>query len=362
MEKRSAKYIHFLWQDELKFTTATAEMIFNPQYGFDSSEHLFITPHQQVYDALKVHANAVLDTGNLFNKYGDCCEWIITHDVPRRYLGRIKRKYLKKIVWRTWGLGLFYVEVPGRPLRNWMKRRVNDYLRHQIQQFRLVGTAEGIGQVVDEIYIAKQFGDVETMPLSYLREGQNDELLRIMGSSVPREDNCVNVLIGHSGWEEYILKGIDQVSEFCEKDMKVHFVLSYGRADLIEEIRRTAKEKLGQHAEFQEEFLPYGEYFEFLRKMDIFILDSEESIALGNILALLCLKKKIFLNRNGVLKQAFENVGLPFCCTDEIVEMGFERFSQPATYPESTKEFTIPLDMHAAAAQWKGLFSMLEKG
>lgn len=348
------KYVHILWHNELKFNIATTEMIHSLKYGFNPEEHLFVTPHQQVYDAICGFGHAKLETGNLINQYGDQCEWLVSHDLPQRHLLGAKWKYLHKIVWRTWGGTFFFESRSGQPIKNLAKKVANLWMLMKIRQFRGIGIANGIGQLVDEIDVRQNYGNIQTIPLNYAIEKNVNAINAYLGGLSPEKNDTVHVLIGHSGWDDYFIRIIDQLEKFKNENVKFHFSLSYGAPEYIAQVKEYARSKLNEKAVFQEQFVPYSQYIENLNGMDIAILDNKTSSALSNTSILLCLQKKLFLNREGILHKAFLKSEIPHCCTDEIESMSFSEFCAKIDYnQENLRALIGPFDMEYYVEQWK---------
>ena len=50
---QKVKYLHIIWHPDLKFIPKLIKMINEEKGYFNSEEHLFITPHERVYNELK---------------------------------------------------------------------------------------------------------------------------------------------------------------------------------------------------------------------------------------------------------------------------------------------------------------------
>lgn len=73
-----------------------------------------------------------------------------------------------------------------------------------------------------------------------------------------------------------------------------------------------------------EKFTTFQEYFKFLCNVDIAIFDYKHQSAFGNILLLLYLKKRIYLNPNGIMYKGLKSVGANIFTTDEVVNNEFK--------------------------------------
>ena len=102
--------------------------------------------------------------------------------------------------------------------------------------------------------------------------------------------------------------------------------------------------------------MPYYDYVKFLNKMDIAIFDGNMSYALGNISVLLLLKKKLFINRNGVIKEAFDEDSIPHKCVEEIDNMELADFIKGIEYPENMGDSMLPYSRERVMRAWKAFF------
>lgn len=366
MEKFSGvKYIHLIWHNELKFNTRIVEIMNDSALGFCGREHLFVTPHKQVYEPLKENGNVVLDTSfgiqksaAYINRYAPQCDWLFVHFMcPPMEALKIKRAYLHKIILRTWGGDLSYNLSLSTGVKKLIKFFVNKLYARQMRRIRLIG----IANTVDVLNVKEKIGDVETYRMPYPVKGGDKILLDIMSS--PREVNDrINIMIGHSGLPCNNHKTIlDELYRFREKNIQLYIIESYGYPEYIKEIELYGKSLYGEKITFIEEMLPYSQYVELLNDMDIAIFDAKISYALGNIYILKLLKKKIFLNKDGVIRRAFDLEGLPYMCTSDLKNISFEEFAKPIVYSEEISMKLAPVSYEKNIQTWHEILSMLEK-
>ena len=151
-ELKKTKYIHLIWHNELKFNARLVEMVNDLANGFCSREHLFVTPHKQVYEALKNYENVILDaefgikkSAAYVNRYATQCDWLFVHFMcsPKAFL-KIKRAYLHKIVHRTWGGDLGYDLTSSKGVKRFKKFVVNKLYAWRMKHIRLIGIANSV--------------------------------------------------------------------------------------------------------------------------------------------------------------------------------------------------------------------------
>lgn len=346
-----AKYIHIIYRDEVKFSTSIVKFFNVLKDAFDPAEHLFVTPHKKVYDELCEYGNVMLDEGaeNLVNKYAPVCKWIICHSFYNfKDVFKIKRKYLKKILFRYWGGGFGFQYKKGQLISNIVKIPANIELRRRFNSLAAIGIAKN----VDRINLKGKIRADRFYQMPYFRLNADDILERVKSSN-NQEHDIINVALYHRGTEEgnhiEILKKLER---FGDK-IRVYVPLSYGDEKYIEKVKKYIKENSPDNVIIVDEFMEYEEYVSLINRMDIGIFDCTTSTALGNVTVYLYLKKKMYLNRNGVIKKAFDEENIPHSFVDELDKISFEELRKLPQYPEGVRYNLMPMDKTGAIEAWK---------
>ena len=352
MNNKKVKYIHILLQNETKFNLPLIKNINTNSEIFNKKDHLFVTAGKKVHEATTEFPNVVYDDSgeHLINKYAGQCDWIIVHGHLPVSMGiKIKKKYLKKIILRFWGgsIGLSYKN--GNFLKNSVKKVLNGLYVQKVSRF----TAFGVANLVDVITIRKALPDMRTFDMTY-GTGKRQEILDLVKNEPISES--INVLVGHNAWNhDNHIKVLNKLIKFGDK-IKIYVPLSYGNEGYRAKVEKYIEENNPGNIIILKDFMPYDEYMKFLNKMNIAILDGEKSYALGNISVLLLLKKKLFVNRNGVIKEALDEDFIPHNCVDDIDNMKFEEFIKPVEYPEQMGQSMLPYSRERAVNAWKTFF------
>lgn len=357
------KYIHILRPNEIKFLRPLVDMVNNPENGFKREEHLFVTPHKQVYGELCKENNVVLDEtkANLINKYAPECEWLISHDLPRiKEALFTKRRYLKKVVWRTWGGGhqkynykkdSFFISIIHR-LADWGY----GFYYNNVFGKGVIGVANS----VDIIDLRTWMKDTPLIPMPYIGSNQYPILKEI--SSRKKENSPVlKVLLGHQGTvAENHLPILYNLKQYDAKRINIIIPLSYGTKSYIDQLIPEIENLHMPNVTILTDFMEFKDYAELLNSIDVAILDEPSSMALGNMSMLLFFEKKIVLNRDGILCKVLDMNKIPHLCTDELPDISLEELGRDIPYDGKNNDIVLH-EYDYYVKQWKNLLENLDK-
>ena len=363
---RKYKYVHFLWQGGALFNKRIISLINDEENGFDVETHLFVTPYKHIYDEIKQYPNVVFEekippqSAQLINTYAERGDWLFLHGMCSTTQAlKIKLKNQKKIIWRTWGH-----DVGGYPykkndfLKNAVKFLLNQLWKWEVKRFRMIGTAN----IVDDISLQRKFGKIKTTYINYPAKN-NLQMFEEIQKDKPSHGNTVNVLIGHSGIDtDNHIEVIDRMKNLYGENICMVFVLSYGDAGYVQKVKAYIEENCPKDkVRMIEEPMPIEEYSRFLADMDVAIFDGMKSYALSNISILLYFGKKIFLNRQGVLAEAFAKEKVPFRYTDEIAKMSIQELSSETETTDLSEASLFPTGYEESVRRWKKVLSALDR-
>lgn len=335
--KYLSKYVHLIYTKDKKFLAPLIDAINDERNGLNPQDHTFVTLYEELYEALKHHPNVILDSkpGNLFNRYGRSCKWIISHAKPSeiQFL-YTPRSIKKKIIHRYWGNSVTSnIKLdPRKPIqfiKDGMKLLAYRWLYHSFG-------AVAVANAVDIRDISRQVKNVRFIRMPYLKK-DTDEIIRYVeeAKGVVREHDAVtNIMIGHRGTSEnHHIQLIDTlISRFGGENIHLYVPLSYGSKAYIQKVKEYCAGIDSVPITVIEDLMPYREYAQFLNRMDICILDGKASYALGNISILLRMKKTMYLNGEGVIVQTFQDRQIPYRTIDEIDQIDFTAFTKQTDY------------------------------
>lgn len=368
------KFVHLFIADDIKFNPRVLEMLANKENGFELENHLFVTPFERVYDVFEAmkrdssglnieffksrNSPKICTDIRIVSYYAPYCDWIILHAIfPVSKTIFIKKKYCKRIIWRSWGSNVGVSSYGKNPLKNMLLYIIDYFWKQKIKQF----CAVGIVNIVDEINIKDKVGDIKTFYMPYSVQGGLD-IVETAEKSNRVCSESLNIMVGHSGhYEDQHIQIMEELLHLREKPIHFYIILSYGNDVRIHEIKKYVEKKWKDKATIITEFLPFKEYVKLLNEMDVVILNGKSSYALGNISILISLKKKIYLNREGILKKAFEKEHIPFCCTDTLKNINFEELRRPLDYSRCGQTSLHIQSYDKGIRAWKYMFSNLEE-
>ena len=97
----------------------------------------------------------------------------------------------------------------------------------------------------------------------------------------------------------------------------------------------------------------YEQYVKYLSTVDVCLLDYKHQAALSNIYMLLYMKKKIFLNKEGIIKLFTILENIETYNIDDIHNMNFEEFSKEIDNYQNGKQFA---EFHINEENYKNLW------
>lgn len=331
------------------------------------SEHVFVTADRTFFENHAQECKVFyfdMEEVDMINCFADRAEYVFVHGffVSWRRILQIHSKHLSKIIWRTWGADL---KTPDYYRVNALNRM---YLTlcfklfvKRVRRFRMVGVAN----LVDEIKLETLFGKgLKLWRIPYTDTEKSNALYEKYNNK-PRTDTRLRVMVGHSGYsDDHHIELLEQLKAFWDEDIVISMIMSYGNADYIEKVRAYVTEHFGEDhpkVEWISEKMPYEEYLEYLLTTDVVLFDMVNSAALGNLAPLVYFNKKIYLNRAGDIKAAFDASGLLHGCCDEIAGQTFAEFSAPLLNTEENKRKLFAFRKEYSRDQWKMLLEKLDE-
>lgn len=213
---------------------------------------------------------------------------VIIHGLFDRYvimLLALQPWLLKKSYWMIWGGDLYAYESISR---NW-KWRLKEFFRRPV--------IKNMGHLVTYVE-----GDVELARNWYGATGEYHECI-MYTSNLYREyaieyksHEFINIQVGNSADpSNNHLEIFERLAPFRNQDIVIYAPLAYGDREYAQLVISAGRERFGSKFKPQVDFMPFDQYLDFLGKIDIAIFNHKRQQAMGNIITLLGLGKKVYM-------------------------------------------------------------------
>jgi len=196
---------------------------------------------------------------------------------------------LKKCYWVIWGADLYYYE--------YRQRNLKSYINEQMRK-RIIKDLRGlITHIKNDYELAKKWYRTRgtyyysclypsnlynNYSLNYELIGRKKTYIQI-GNSADPSNNHFEVL--------------NKLYKYKYLDIEIICPLSYGDKNYARQVVEFGNEKFGHKFIPINNFLPFDKYLDLLAKVDVAIFNHNRQQALGNIITLLGLGKKVYIRK-----------------------------------------------------------------
>lgn len=254
-----------------------------------------------------------------------------------------------KLLWMIWGGDLYTWKSKNQTflaaLSNWNQKFLREKMYGAIISFS-----------PDERICNKEFVKINRMFYAHYPIGYTTQQLE--KNRAEKTDKKIHILVGNSANRVLNHKSVlDSLKSIKNEEIQIHLPLNYGDIRYADEIEEYAKDLFGKKAICYREKMDIEDYIRLLWHIDIGIFDTERQIALGNIIMLCYMGKKIFLKTDSVLYEYFIYHGIKVGKTEEISAIEFAEM-QKVYYKEKERELALEyLETERIKKQWDRIFS-----
>lgn len=256
---------------------------------------------------------------------------------------------LKRSYWIIWGADLlFYKNLPKG-----LYYRIYEMMRKVVIKNlgSIITHTPGDYRIAQEVYKTK----AKLWECIYYPEAFPH--LHAKGINIKNQKKGLQILLGNSASEsnnhkEIILK----LSKLQGQDFSVICPLSYGNQEYAKEVIEYGKQLLEDKFNAITEFLEISEYFKILAKVDIAIFNFDRQQALGNIVTLFYLGKKIFLKDNTNLTEMLNLKGLRFYTIDQLESEIFKTL-EVAVRNKNREQVNKHFSREKSKQDWEKIFN-----
>lgn len=207
---------------------------------------------------------------------------------------------LKKCYWMIFGGDLYDYESSRKNWRWWLRILLKKPV------------IKRMGHLVTYVE-----GDVELARNWFGARGKYHECIMYV-SNIYREypiksesHSAINIQIGNSADpSNNHLEILDKLYPFRDENITIYAPLSYGCQEYANSVIKIGKELFGDKFVPLTEFMPFDQYLNFLGRVDIAIFNHKRQQAMGNIITLLGLGKKVYMRNDVSSWRTFSKAGI----------------------------------------------------
>jgi len=282
-------------------------VVFGRNDGSYDSDITFINKKKQVFELRKLMKNS---------------DKIIIHGLFSPHLVLLLYSFsprlLKKSYWVIWGGDLYYYKFRNKSF----KSNIYEFMRGKVIKNigHIVALVEGDYELAKKWYKTEAIYHEAFYPNVMIYENidktnnskkRNKKIIQV-GNSADPQNNHIEIL--------------NKLLKFKDKDIEIIVPLSYGDRNWAKEVIENGKSLYGDKFKPLVEFLPPEEYQKILNSVDVAIFNHDRQQAVGNILALLHLGKKVFIKNDITTWDFLNKKGLTVYNTYDIDKLSFEEF------------------------------------
>ena len=325
-------------------------------------EHLFVLGYKETFDELsQEYENVVfepcwgLSTIDRYDNADDALLIIHGLFLSSNEISRIKSDCLRRIVWCVWGHDLYrenYKKTLLSRYKDWIANRKIGHFRAIVAGFKY-----------DEYEIRKKFGRSVPVYNAFYNSGYFSEDIDHIVRCHQRADKRTNIMIGHSSYPFLQHRQqLERLSHYKNEDIVITLIFCYGDKEYRDQIIKLATNIFGlEKLNIVCNFMNWEDYIKLLCDVDIAIFDFKHQAALGNLILLSYLGKKIYLSPAGIMYKAFMEEGVNVYSCLDIGQVSYSefRYLNPSNF--SSEYVKSLIDKENILKQWKCLFRKIQQ-
>ncbi|MCT7636397.1 TDP-N-acetylfucosamine:lipid II N-acetylfucosaminyltransferase [Aliarcobacter butzleri] len=301
-----------------KFTKPFIDLL---KENFDVNKHFFLLVGGQNKKEFELEDNSYIKTLHNkkeflkyfieFNKKMYKADKIIIHGLSQPY-------NIVYLFFNPWLLKKTYWVMWGNDLYSYLKPRIT---------FKQKLLEVIIKQVIKKMahFITYIKGDYELAQKWYGAKGEYHECFMYPSNLYkeydikPKEHDTINIQLGNSA--DPTNNHIDVLKQFAkykDENIQIFVPLSYGNEEYAKEVIAYGEELFREKFIPLREFMPFEKYLEFLSEIDIAIFTHKRQQAMGNIITLLGLGKKVYIRSDITPWELFNDIDVQVFDVDDI--------------------------------------------
>ena len=276
------------------------------------------------------------------------------------------KKFLDKAIWVIWGIDLYNYKYRDPKI----KEKILNYLGYSCR--KRIGFPVVLLPPDEKVY-HEEFGDKAVLCAPYgtaeniWKHLEELKALREEKENEEGEGKTIRILVGHNAhpFNRHRMV-LDMLLRFNMEDIRLCMPLSYGNdgaeriADYPRMVEEYAKILFPQKVSVQKKLMTKWDYDRYLSGIDIGIFGAPRQNALGNIIRLIYMGKKVFLSSDNPLYPFLKEKGVPVFDMDLLKTISFEEFAAPVESEEGKDWVVDYFSMDSAARRWREVFDHVE--
>lgn len=243
---------------------------------------------------------------------------------PQVMLWAMFSSIFKKSVWIYWGADIYAYRNRFKSLKHIIYHWCRKSVIRKIPD--IAGFLEGDFRIITRVYKTKARYHQVVYPIpAWFELIENDY------PEIKKEGkSTLNVLLGNSASKTNLhLEALSILSRYNQENLAILCPLSYGikQKSYLQEVISAGKNFFGDRFRPLTEFMDPARYQELLNGTDIAVMNHNRQEALGNIISLLYLGKKVYLKQDTSSFEYFRHLEVKIYTIEELQHQSFEEFS-----------------------------------
>jgi len=264
---------------------------------------------------------------------------------------------LKKAAWVEWGKDLYDYKKPETSIKN----RIHNYMHTRIREN--IACFVSIFPPDEQMFRASFKNQAPVLQTSYVAFNSIEMLEKTRPAPVePDQDKPVRIQVAHScnSWNNHRVI-LESLAHFKFENIELQIPLSTGAPPQNKKVVEKLANFLFAHkANFLWKEMDKENYFKFMWSVDIAVFCLYRQAALGNIIRLLYMGKKVFLPKDSVMYNFFVENGVEIYDTEAIPNMTYEEFTAPLK-TKTPKPFIVKMmNEDDLVRSWDSVFQFLQ--
>lgn len=224
---------------------------------------------------------------------------------------------LKKCNWIIWGGDLYSYQTSKLTLKSKFYEFMRAFCTKRFGG--LITYLKGDYELAQEWYGAKgKYLECIMYPSNLYKEF---DILK-----VKKDEDKIYIQIGNSADpSNNHIEILDKLKQYKGKNIEIICPISYGDKNHAQKVKAYGKKIFGENFIPLTEFLSFDKYLEILGKVDIAIFNHKRQQAMGNIITLLGLGKKVYIRSDIVTWSLFETLDIKIW--DSMKELSLKKIS-----------------------------------